>query len=188
MKKRWIVLVVSCMLLFSVSSAVAAPKAPNPNRLNAQFISWQEKQNIIHIMVFSDHGRAGGGPAVVEAGQPLIFGFEWGVDTLENLQAYFIDGTDHDIMLSVNGGPDFSVRGWYQAPFDSTISKPAWSWDHDGDGLGDGDGDGIGDWAGNILFFRYFSPGLASGTHEFTFTVYDFGAPTIVDTITVVVP
>ena len=140
--------------------------------------------HVIHILVWDDDGRYGV-PAYVDEGQPIIFGFEWGGATVEELQNNYIDNIDHDITLSIDGGEQFSVKEWYQAPFYAeTESGPAWSWDHDGDGPGDGDGDGIGDWSGAILFFRYQHPGLSPGTYIFEFSTDD-GLNIIVDPITV---
>ncbi len=164
------VLLMAASLLLSASSLPPARRA-----MNAVFIHWQRLQPVIHIFAFSDQGRPGQPPAQVRAGRPLLFGFEWGdpEGTVEDLQA-FIDNPKHDITVSVDGGPAFSVKPFYQdAFFAQPGSGPRWSWDHDADGLGDGDGDGIGDWYGPVVFFRFPYPGLRPGTHTFQFTVYD---------------
>jgi hypothetical protein len=177
MKKFLIIMLVLLITLAIIIPAAALPI--NPTSMNARFMKWQENSHVIHIFVWDDDGRFGI-PAMVDEGQPIIFGFEWGGESIEQLKADFID-SDHDIMLSVDGGIPFSVKDWYQTPFYSgTELGPAWSWDHDGDGPGDGDGDGIGDWSGAVLFFRYQHPGLSTGTHEFVFSTDG-----IVDPITV---
>ncbi|MFX0064860.1 MAG: hypothetical protein ACFFC7_22015, partial [Candidatus Hermodarchaeota archaeon] len=158
--------------------------------VNGQFLKFQEKSDVIHILVFDDDGRPGQPPAKVAVGQPALLGFEWTGSSLDQLQDAFIDNPLHDITLSVDGGPAFSVKDWYQDPFIAIPGVgPRWSWDHDNDGLGDGDSDGIGDWDGPILFFRYQSAGLTFGTHTFVFSITDDGGITwFSDTITVVVP
>ena len=185
MKKSLISLIVVCITLLVVIPAAAGPG--NPNSLNAKFIRWQEKVSVVHIMVYEN-----GSTATVEPEEKILFGFEWGADegqTLEDMQEYYIDGPNHDITLSIDGGAEFSVRGSYQPPFTAaTRSGPRWSWDHDGDGPYDRDGDGIGDWSGDMLFFRYQHAGFTSGTHTFTFKVYDSGSELASDTITVVIP
>jgi hypothetical protein len=180
MKKGWILILV---VLLALVLALPASAGPGANGLNAQFIFWQERQNVIHIFVFNDDGRAGAGPATVDAGDPIILGYEVSDVSIEAIQDH-LTGPDFDLTLSVDGGPEVSVRDLFQSPFDSSTSRPRWSWDHDGDGRGDGDGDSIGDWSGPVAFFRYWHPGFASGVHTFTFTTYDFGAPTV-DVITV---
>ena len=186
MKKPAILMVTLFVVVFALALVQPAQALPDsPNSMNARMTHWQEQAAIIHIIVFDDAGRVG--PAVVEVGQPVLFGFEWGDVTVEALQAAFIDNPNHDITVSVDGGEPWSVKGNYQTPFyAATQSGPAWTWDHDADGPGDGDGDGIGDWTTATLFFRYQHPGLAEGTHTFVFTTTD---PDSVDTITVeVVP
>ena len=185
-----LLLVTVAMLLIAVP--VGAGK-DNPISMNAQFMKWQEKANILHIFVHDDDGRSHIGPAYVDAGQPLIFGFEWGdpEGTIEDLEAY-VNDPGHDLTLTITGDvfvSEFSVKGFYQEAFYSeTQSGPAWSWDHDGDGPYDGDGDGFGDWSGPIVFFRYPYPGLPSGTYYFTFTLYDDFTLIYAETITVIVP
>jgi hypothetical protein len=162
----------------------------NPNAMNAKMMHWQEEAAVIHIMIFNDAGR-NGVPAIIEAGKPVLFGFEWGgiTWTPESLREYYIDNPDTDITVSVDGGTAVSVKGYYQAPFISaTKSGPAWSWDHDGDGPGDGDGDGWGDWNVPVLFFRYPHPGLASGLHTFHFKVTELNLPDTDDYLTVQIP
>ena len=137
MKKGWILTLIVLLTLVLVVPASASPGA---NGLNAQFMFWQERQNIIHIFVFNDDGR-GSVPAMVDAGDPIILGYELSEDDLANFD-YFLTGP-YDLTLSIDGGPEFSVRSSYQTPFDASTSHPRWSWDHDGDGRGDGDqGDG----------------------------------------------
>ena len=123
--------------------------------------------------MYNDEGRSGHPPAYVDVGQPVLFGFEWGMSTVEELQVY-VDNPDHDMRLSVNGGTPFSVKDGYQPAFMPTPgSGPRRMWDHDGDGIGDGDGDGIDDWNTATLFFRYQSYGLPAGTHTLMITAPD---------------
>jgi len=136
-------------------------------------------------MVFDDDGRPTRPPAVVDAGQPVLFGFEWGCGTLtvEECQED-VDATT--IRVSVDGDPLMNVSDLQQPAFSAaTQSGAAWSWDHDGDGPGDGDGDGIGDWNATVSFFRYQHPGMASGTHTFYFLITNPDGTTVDDTITV---
>ena len=123
------------------------------------------------VLVFDDEGRPGQPPAQVASGQPVLFGYEWGMESVDDLWDQLLNNPDHDIILSIDGNEPFSIKSGYQDPF-VTIPHfgPAWSWDHDGDGLGDGDNDGIGDWEGPITFFRYQSGGLTKGTHTFEFS------------------
>ena len=103
---------------------------------------------------------------------------------MEELQT-FIDGA-HDIRLSVNGGPDYSVKSGYQIPFVAVPGAgPDWTWDHDGDGPGDGNGNGIGDWNGPVLFFRHQESGLSAGSYAFEFTVIYEDGTSYFDTILV---
>jgi hypothetical protein len=165
---------------------VAAPTAALPDSLvsmNARMMRFQEKPAIIHIMIGQDDGRSGIGPASVDVGQPLLFGFEWTcVDcTVADLQG---DADNASFTVSVDGGEPMDIVGFYQPAFEAeTQSGPAWTWDHDGDGPGDGDGDGLADWGGPVVFFRYPHPGVESGTHTFDFHTY-FGGDWS-DTITV---
>ena len=176
-----------CTALLALVPVAAVSAKPVP--LNAQFLHWQEVSRIIHILVFSDDGRPGQPPACVGAGQPLVFGFEWGGPEWGNaaaLQAWMDDPLS-TMTVSVDGGPAIDIKGYYQPAFWSTTEMgPAWTWDHDGDGPGDGDGDGIGDWDGAVVFFRYPHPGVGHGIHTFTF---DYTTPTDLlsgsDTITV---
>ena len=179
------------ILILLVAVPVGAVKY-NPISMNAQFMKWQEKENILHIFVHNDSGRSHVGPAYVDAGQSMIFGFEWGGNaSVEEAQAY-VDAPGHDLTVSISGDitvPEFSVKEYYQEAFYSeTESGPAWSWDHDGDGPFDGDGDGFGDWNGPIVFFRYPHAGLPTGTYYFMFTLYDDYTYIFTDTITVIVP
>jgi len=124
---------------------------------------------------------------MVDAGQPVLFGFEWGCyETVEQCQRD-VDATT--ITVSVDGGVPMDVSDLQQPAFyAATQSGAAWSWDHDGDGPGDGDGDSIGDWNGPVSFFRYQHPGMASGTHTFYFFNTNPDGTTGDDTITVKVP
>jgi hypothetical protein len=187
MKKLFVLLATLFIVVFALALVQPTQAFPeNPISMNAKMTHWQEEAAVIHIMVFSDAGRLGV-PAIIEAGKPILFGFEWGgIDwTPESLREYYINNPDTDITVSVDGGPAVSVKSYYQAPFISaTKSGPAWSWDHDGDGPGDGDGDGWGDWNVPVLFFRYQHPGLASGTHTLVFRVIDPASP-LSDEITV---
>lgn len=159
-------------LALTTVTAGAAPAA-NVSGLNARFIDWPIKSNVIHIIGMSDEGRPSQPAAIVKEGQWVLFGVEWTNDTVESLQA-FIDKPEHDITLSIDGGIPFSVKEGYQRAFYAqTLSGPRWSWDHDGDGPGDGNGNGVGDWGGPILFFRYQYNGLSVGTHTFEFTIID---------------
>lgn len=174
------------ILLFVFASPVAAGPGGNANGLNARFLKWQEKEHLIHILVFNDAGRDSAGPAVVPEGQSIIMGFEWTEDTIEDLENNIYNNPNHYVTLSIDGGPAFSVNSAYQAPFvAATRSGPKWSWDHDGDGPGDGDGDGIGDWVFPVIFFRYEYKNLTLGTHTFFFTFHMEDGTIINDTITV---
>ncbi len=178
--------VVVILVLVMVAPAAALPD--NPISLNARMMHWQENPAVIHIMVFQDDGRWGV-PAEVDAGQPLLFGFEWGADegqTVEDLQA-ILDDPNTSFTVSVDGQAPIDIAGFYQPAFyTETQSGPAWTWDHDGDGPGDGDGDGIGDWNGPIVFFRYPHPGLDTGEHTFEFEAYWLSTDILfVDTIIV---
>ncbi|MFX0064861.1 MAG: hypothetical protein ACFFC7_22020, partial [Candidatus Hermodarchaeota archaeon] len=178
------------MLLIIAGSMFAQPTTALPSYLsmNVQFIKWQEEPHIIHILVFDDDGRPGQPAALVDVGQDVLLGFEFSGSSLEELQDAFIDNPLHDITLSVDGGPAFSVKDWYQDPFIAIPGAgPPWLWDHDNDGLGDGDSDGIDDWDGPTLFFRYRSAGLTAGTHTFVFSITDDGGGSwFSDTITVI--
>lgn len=158
---------VAALILVMVAPAAALPT--NPTSMNARMTQFQEESAVIHILVFNDDGR-NGYPATVDAGQPLLFGFEWGgYADVAALQAA-LDDSGNYFTVSVDGGDPFNILEGYQSPFMAeTQSGPAWSWDHDGDGPGDGDGDGFGDWIGPTLFFRYVHPGMASGSHTFFF-------------------
>ncbi len=180
MKKISVLLATLFVLAFALALAQPTQASPdNPTSMNARMTHWQEESAVIHILVWSDAGRVG--PAEVEVGQPLLFGFEWSGGTVESLQADYIDNPNHDFTVSVDGDPARSVKSFYQTPFNTaTKSGPAWNWDHDADGPGDGDGDGVGDWSGAVLFFRYPYPGLALGVHTFVFTVVDTGQSDII--------
>ncbi|MFX0097802.1 MAG: hypothetical protein ACFE7E_08600 [Candidatus Hodarchaeota archaeon] len=184
--KRKLIFATAAILLSVLMFPQIAVAPPSANSLNTKFIKWQERENVIHILVFDDAGRPGQPPAHVLIGQSIIFGFEWAVGTVEELQAY-VDNPDHLFELSVDGGAFVSVKGGYQDAFTAaTGSGPRWSWDHDGDGPGDGDGDGIGDWNGPVLFWRYYWPGLPAGIHTFEFRYSDDGGPWYGEIITVV--
>ncbi len=188
MKKISVLMAILLVFVFALALIQPVQALPdNTTSLNARMMHWQEKAAVIHIFSWDDHGRLGSGPAVVNAGQPLLFGVEWGGGSiLEELQTQYND-PNINTTVSIDGGEPISLKQYYQAPFVSaTQSGPAWSWDHDGDGPGDGDGDGIGDWNQPIMFFRYPYPGMTVGTHTFEFhaTIADLW-----DTITVdVVP
>jgi hypothetical protein len=162
-----LVLVVVLMLVM-VAPTAALPD--NPKSMNARMTHFQEESAVIHILVFNDDGR-NGVPALVDIGQPLLFGFEWAGADVAALQAV-LDDPSTSFTVSVDGGSTVDIVGFYQSPFEAeTQSGPAWTWDHDGDGPGDGDGDGVGDWSGPTVFFRYPHPGLGSGTHTFEFAL-----------------
>jgi len=167
-----IVTLIVLTLTLTAATASAAP-AVGAASLNARFVDWPAKSNVIHIMTFGDEGRPSQPVAIVKEGQWVLFGFEWAEETVEATQE-FVDKPEHDITLSVDGGVPFSVKDAYQRAFEAEPrSGPRWSWDHDGDGLGDGNGNGVGDWDGPILFFRYQYSGLSVGRHTFEFTVID---------------
>ena len=188
MKKISVLLATLFVFVFALALVQPVQALPyNPISMNARFMHWQEQAAVIHILVWPDPGRPGFGPAVVNTGQPLIFGVEWGGvgSTLDGLQWSFIDSPGSSTTVQVDGGQAVDIKGSYQVPFiAATLSGPAWSWDHDGDGPGDGDGDGVVDWEGPVMFFRYEHPGLTPGTHTFLFTViqqdpYSFTEETI---------
>ena len=143
--------------------------------MNARFVKWDKHPHVIHIFVYWDEGRSGFEPAEVDVGQPVLFGFEWGMATLDELWDY-IENPDHLIEVRVDGGSWLDIKSGYQEPFiAATRSGPAWSWDHDGDGPGDRNGNGIGDWSGPVVFFRWQSAGLSAGDHTFDFRFSDDG-------------
>ena len=188
MKKLAVLLMTLFIIIFALALVQPVQALPNnPISKNARMIKWQEEPAVIHIIVWPDPGRPEYGPAVVNSGEPLLFGVEWGGadSTIEGLQWSFIDSPESSTTVSIDDSPELDIKGSYQAPFiAATQSGPNWSWDHDGDGPGDGDGDGVGDWEGAIIFFRYQHPGLAPGTHTFHFTViqqdpYNFTEETI---------
>ena len=183
MKKSAFLITIFIAIAFALGSAgPALALADNPVSMNARMMAWQEEVAVIHIFVWSDPGRIG--PAYVDVGQPLLFGFEWGGGTLEDLQAAYIDNPAHTFTVSVDGGAPVDIKGYYQAPFiAATESGPQWTWDHDGDGPYDGDGDGIGDWGGSIMFFRYPHKGMPAGEHTFTFNTTN---PDVTETIIVI--
>lgn len=174
MKRSWKpIIIVLFSLLTLIFTDTAAADRKIPNGLNVKATKFQEFTNFIHIFVTNDDGRLGQ-PAVVKKWRPILFLFEWGAEpgeTVEDLQAFYIESEDHDLTLSIDGRSPFSVKGYYQdAFFAETGSGPFWLWDHDGDGPGDGDGDGIGDWNGPVIFFRYQIWRLSRGDHTFTFS------------------
>ena len=183
MKKKLLVSILFLGLILCVPFTFAKKYADTS--LNARFVHWQKMPHVVHIYVFSDDGRPGQPSAQVSKGQPVIFGFEYGGESVEELYEDIIDNEEYVITLAVDGGDPFSVKDGFQEPFiASTRGGPHWSWDHDGDGPGDKDEDGIGDWDGPIVFFRYMVQGLEPGVHTFTFTVTG-PFPSISDTITV---
>ena len=187
-KYRLFVLFLLVVLVASAGVAPAVADPVNATALNARFTHFQEQPQVIHLFVFNDDGRPGQPPAVVQSGQPVLFGFEWDEPSLAELQANYLDNPNHDILLSVDGSPSVSVKSLYQTPFIAIATVgPAWSWDHDGDGPGDGDGDGIADWDGPVMFFRYQHLALDPGTHAFDFNITNDGGATydFSDTITV---
>jgi hypothetical protein len=154
---------------------IAAAPALGANSLNARFIRWVDKTNVIHIFAFADEGMPGQPAASVKDGQWVLFGFEWAGESVAELQDY-LDTPGLDITVSVDGAAAFSVGYGIQDAFEAVPgSGPRWSWDHDGDGLGDGNGNSVGDWEGPIAFFRYLHSGLAIGTHAFEFTFIEPG-------------
>src|SRR3972149_644148 len=159
------------LLVLSLVSVLALTAAgPVQAALNALFIRWVRLPHVVHIIVTQDDGRPNQPPARVGRGQPVLMGFEWAGETVEELQANIIANSGHDITVSVDGRDPFSVKRFYQDAFLAVPGQgPRWSWDHDGDGLGDGNGNGIPDWDGPILFFRFPYPGLGRGTHTFDF-------------------
>jgi hypothetical protein len=183
MKKSTCLITIFIAIAFALGSAgPALALADNPVSMNARMMGWQEEAAVIHILAWSDPGRVG--PAYVDVGQPLLFGFEWGYGTIEDLQATYIDNPDHTFTVSVDGGTPISIKSYYQPPlYAATEVGPAWTWDHDGDGPYDGDGDGVEDWSGGILFFRYPHKGMAAGEHTFVFSLTN---PDTVETITVI--
>lgn len=76
MKKISVLLATLFVLAFALALAQPTQASPdNPTSMNARMTHWQEETAVIHILVWSDAGRVG--PAEVEVGQPLLFGFEW---------------------------------------------------------------------------------------------------------------
>jgi len=169
------------MICAAAVLVVAAAPSASRSSLNARFVDWPERTNVIHIIVLDDEGRPSQPAATAKEGQWVLFGFEWAGETVEALQNDIVDNPDHDITLAVDGGTSFSVKDGYQDPFEAEPgSGPRWAWDHDGDGLGDGNGNGVGDWDGPILFFRYQHTGLSVGTHTFEFEINgDFDVITV---------
>jgi hypothetical protein len=167
--------------LFSIlllSPIAWASSKPADASLNARFVNWQEMPHVVHLFVYPDAGRPGHGLAEASSGQPIIFGFEYGGESVEWIYENIIHNEEYDITVSVEGGDPFSVKDGFGEPFVAeTRIGPRWSWDHDGDGPGDEDADGIDDWAGPVVFFRYMEQGYDPGVHTFTFTVIDeFGS------------
>jgi hypothetical protein len=189
MKSKWMVLSFFAVVVLALGVVMPAAALPdNEPSMNARFMHFQRMPAVIHFWGYGDAGQPGCPPAVVDEGQPLLFGFEWVSSSVENLQT-LRDDPAHTFMVSVDGEEPVSVKEFYQAPFYAeTQSGAAWTWDHDGDGPGDGDGDGIGDWAGPTMFFRYPHPGMGSGVHTFHFTLSFPEQDDQTETITVVVP
>ncbi|GEM_PF-4047664 len=172
------------ILLFLMTTGIAFAKT-----LNAWFLQFQERDNIIHLFIYDDHGQQGQPPAVVSLGQPIIIGYEWEEDTVEDIVNNVFNNRAHNITLSVNGSATVSLKSEYQTPFVAVPgSGPNWSWDHDGDGLGDGDGDGIGDWDNAVSFFRYEVAGLNVGKHSLLVTLTHNGVITVEPITVEVVP
>nr|ADP09439.1 hypothetical protein E6-3G_24 [uncultured marine crenarchaeote E6-3G] len=171
MKTRSVISIILVGLLIQAPAAWAAKKTADAS-LNARFVHWQKMPHVVHIFVYNDAGRPGRPPAEAASGQPIVFGYEYGGQSVEELWETIIDNDEFDITLSIDGGTPYSVKDGFQDPFEaSSRTGPHWSWDHDGDGPGDKDGDGIGDWDGPMLFFRYMVQGLTPGEHTFTFTI-----------------
>lgn len=170
------------LLLMTFTSNTA--DAGSDQNDNAVFIQWVERSDVIHIFAFEDEGRAGYGPAVVSGKSPVYFGFEWGNQSMEALQA-ILDDPGHDILVSIDGADDISLKHLYQAPFVAVPGEgPRWSWDHDHDGLGNNNGIAL-DWSGPAMFWRYTVKHLEKGTHTFLFTLVQPGPDYLTDTITV---
>ena len=142
--------------------------------LNSDFLRFQEYPNLIHLWSLDDDGRPGNFQAIIYADQAVTFGFEWFRESLTGLVAAVTNNPSHAITVSVDGGPDVSVKNYYQEAFSAAPGNgiPA-SWDHDGDGMGDPDGDGVDDWNGPTIFFRYQVAGLTVGPHTFKFSMYN---------------
>lgn len=180
------------MVLATAANAAPARAFANTWKpFNNRFISWQERDDVVHIFEFDDVGTPGQPVAVVGRGRPILVGFELADVSVAALQANFLDNPDHDIILTINGGPQNSLKDWYQPPFEAaTGSGPAWSWDHDNDGPGDGDSDGIGDWNGPVMFFRIMHQGNHTpGLYAYTYSLTNDGGQTFyaIDTATFLV-
>lgn len=176
------ILLVVGLTLIIASTVVAFPT--NPTALNARFFQWQEKEEIIHIGTDSS-GNSADNPAIVDVGQPIIFGHEWvsSDSTLEEQEAIYND-PEFDLFLSVDNGPFYSIREFIQPPFvmSDDCSEPRMYWDHDFDGRGDGDGDGDGDFCDiwpNAIFkfvrvpYSFADPGLH--TLDIQYSEFNFG-------------
>jgi hypothetical protein len=162
------ILATLALILWAVS--YFHPKSSH--RMNAQFMHYQEQENIIHIGQ-GDSGNPEVGPAVVETGQWIIIGHEWvfGELSLAEAEQQIMQNPAADLLLSVDGGPWQSVKDYFQAPFIPEFgTRPFWNWDHDGDSYGDGDQDGVGDWPGvPLVFIRIPFKFNQAGEHTFEF-------------------
>jgi hypothetical protein len=160
------------IILLTVIWAVSYLHPKSMHRMNAQFIRYQEQDNIIHIGK-GDIGNQEIGSAEVKTGQWIIIGHEWvyGGFTLKDVYNKIIYNPEAELFLSVDGGPWESVKKYFQDPFIPEVgTRPWWNWDHDGDGFGDGDGDGVGDWPGvPVVFVRIPFRYEQAGEHKYEF-------------------
>lgn len=172
-------LAVLLLMAFTSDSA----EAESDQGVNAIFIQWAERSDVIHLFEFGDEGQDGHGPAVVPGGSPVYFGYEWGAESIEDFEAIL---ANHDILVSIDGASDISLKHLYQTPFVAVPGEgPRWSWDHDHDGLGNNNGIAE-DWDGPVMFWRYGVKHLEKGTHTFLFTIdYTDATPNLTDLITV---
>lgn len=170
---------VALLMVASTMAAVAGSHASD----NALMMKWEKRTDVVHILVFDDDGRPGQPVAKVPGKSPILFGFEFGGNSVEDLEAILATA---EAYLSIDGGPFESVKAGFQPPFVAVPgSGPRWSWDHDFDGLGDGNGNGIDDFDGPVFFWRYAIKHLSKGTHTFEFEFsFDGGTTFETDVIT----
>ena len=168
--KRLVLFGVLSMLLMAlvVSISFAGPWGKIVS-INARFMNWPIKENVIHVIGTLEEPSLlfeGGKVATLGRGSPILFGFEY-ADPLEILIGLKED-INHNIRLRIDGDiVADNLRIFLQDPFIAQPGVgPEWTWDHDGDGLGDGNGNAVDDWNGPIMFWRFeIKPKLNFGDH-----------------------